>query len=44
VEWLNYYEIPYDEVTAIKPNADYYIDDKAIRFHNWEQTMQEIQL
>ena len=25
-----------------KPNAKYYIDDKAIRFLNWEMVMEDI--
>lgn len=41
-DWLKYYEIPYDEVTNQKPNAKYYIDDKAIRFYNWEQALADI--
>jgi len=33
--------IPYDSiwVNAAKPRADFYIDDKAIRFESWEQTL-----
>jgi len=31
-----------DEVTAIKPPAKYYIDDKAIKFKNWNQTLEEV--
>lgn len=38
-EWLDYYDIPYDEVTNIKPNADLYIDDKALHFVNWKDTL-----
>lgn len=34
-DWMNYYEIPFDDVTNVKQQADYYIDDKAIRFTNW---------
>jgi len=41
---LEKYKIPYDEIWigAGKPIADYYIDDRAIRFENWEQTLKEI--
>ena len=42
-QWLSYFGIPYDEVTNIKPVADYYIDDKAIEFKDWNQTMVSIQ-
>lgn len=34
-DWLNYFEVPFDEVTAIKPVADLYIDDRALRYTNW---------
>lgn len=40
VRWLNDNGIPYDEIddgSKGKPGADYYIDDKGIRFSdNWE--------
>jgi len=36
MDWLSYYNIPFDDVTNIKPNADLYIDDKAITFKGWE--------
>ena len=36
-EWMNYHGIPYyDSITNIKPTADVYLDDKAIRFENWK--------
>lgn len=38
-DWCDYYGITYDEITNLKPNADYYIDDKAIHFDNWPQVM-----
>lgn len=41
-DWMNYYEIPYDEVSNIKPNAKFYIDDKAIHFNNWAAVMNKI--
>ena len=35
-EWMKFYGIPYyDSITNIKPIADVYLDDKAIRFENW---------
>lgn len=36
-DWLDYYEIPYDDVTNIKPVADVYLDDKAVTFTSWEE-------
>ena len=42
-EWMEYYQIPFDSITNIKQNADYYIDDKAIRFEgNWDETNNKI--
>ena len=40
-EWLEKYDISkcVDEVTAEKPRAEYYIDDKGIRFNNWKETL-----
>ena len=35
-QWLKYFNIPYDEVTNIKPNADFFIDDRAIHFTSWK--------
>jgi trehalose-6-phosphatase len=32
----------YHDITAIKPIADAYIDDKAIRFTNWEDTLKHL--
>ena len=43
-DWLDYYQVPYSEVTALKPNADYYIDDKAVRHTDWGTTLQFIRL
>ena len=34
--WLNIHNIPFDEVTNNKPSAMCYIDDRAIRFTNWQ--------
>ena len=36
-DWMNYYKIPFDTVTNIKPAADIYIDDKGFRFVSWGQ-------
>lgn len=37
-DYMDYYNLPYDEITNIKPNCDAYIDDKAIRFVSWRET------
>ncbi len=36
-KFMEYYKIPFHSITNEKPNADYYIDDKAIRFTNWNE-------
>ncbi|MDQ3816100.1 MAG: hypothetical protein M3362_00230 [Acidobacteriota bacterium] len=41
-DWFTYWEIPFDEITNIKPQADYYIDDKAIKFIDWPSTLKSI--
>lgn len=41
-DWLNHYHIPFDEVTNIKPDADLFLDDRALRFVNWTQALVEI--
>lgn len=36
-DFMVYYGLPFDSITNIKPNADVYLDDKAVRFTNWEE-------
>ena len=38
-KWMSFYGLHYDEITNIKPNADYYIDDKAIHFESWTKLL-----
>lgn len=33
--WCAQHHLPHDGITAVKPVADAYIDDRAIRFTNW---------
>lgn len=40
IDWLNKYEIPYDELYFGKPLADFYIDDKAVTFTDWTKLTQ----
>jgi capsule biosynthesis phosphatase len=37
LNWLEKYEIPYDEIYFGKPHADVYIDDNAYRFTSWDE-------
>jgi hypothetical protein len=41
-QYLEYYNIPYDFITAEKLSAIAYIDDKAVRFTNWLDVMDKI--
>lgn len=38
-EWLAYFGIMYHEITNQKPTADYYLDDKALKFESWPQAL-----
>lgn len=38
-DWMRNHDIPFDRITTMKPEADVYIDDKALRFHNWTLTL-----
>lgn len=35
LEWLDKHGIEYDEIYFGKPNADLYIDDRALRYESW---------
>lgn len=41
--WLKKHNIPYDEIVFGKPNADYFIDDKAITFTSWSDIQNKFQ-
>ena len=41
-EFLKKYNVPFDAISVSKPVAKFYIDDRAIRFKNWEQTINDI--
>lgn len=36
------HNIPYDDITAHKPPAWFYIDDKGLRFHSWPQAIADM--
>lgn len=42
LDWLEQYQVPYDEIYFGKPNAHIYIDDRAFRFQTWEQINEEL--
>ena len=43
-EWLGKYGLQkyIDNISYEKPNAKYYIDDKAVKFESWEQIQTEL--
>ncbi len=41
-DWLKYFRFPAMRVAIGKPNADYYIDDRAIKFIDWAQVIGEL--
>lgn len=42
-DWLQYYNVPFDSVTNVKPPADVFIDDRAVGFRgDWEATMKDV--
>jgi len=41
LEWLENNGVEYDEIFFGKPNANLYIDDRALRFENWKNMSTE---
>jgi hypothetical protein len=42
-DWLDYYKIPWDDVTNVKPNAAVFLDDRAVRFTgDWATALDDI--
>lgn len=39
--WLEKYGVEYDEIYFGKPNAEVYLDDRAMRFTSWEEVSEE---
>ena len=42
-EFLDKYEIPYDEIYTEKPNAEFFIDDRAITFSTWSEVLKKVE-
>ena len=42
IEWLTKHQIPFDEINFGKPLADLYIDDKGIKFEDWNTVNKKI--
>lgn len=43
-DWCEFYGVPYDEVTNIKPTALWYIDDRALPFVSWLDLVNRLEL
>jgi capsule biosynthesis phosphatase len=41
LQWLDEHGLQYDEIYFGKPNAEVYIDDRALRFSNWDGMTEE---
>lgn len=41
-DFMHYYELPYNSITNIKPEAEFYIDDKGVKFTNWQEVLLQI--
>ena len=41
-DFMKYYELSFNSVTNIKPNATFYIDDRGLHFNSWSETLAEV--
>jgi hypothetical protein len=41
-DWMNYYSIPFNGVTRLKPLADIYLDDHGLKFTDWPTALEDI--
>ena len=42
IDWLNKNKIQFDQLILGKPQGDYWIDDRAIKYDNWESIIKRI--
>lgn len=42
MDWMDYYSLPFDMVTNRKQHADVYIDNRAVRFIDWEDAREQV--
>lgn len=42
LDWLAQHGVEYDEIYFGKPNAEVYIDDRAIRFSDWSEITESL--
>ncbi len=36
-KFMEYYQLPYDYITNVKQQSDYFIDDRGVHFTSWEE-------
>jgi hypothetical protein len=42
-DWMHYFQVPYQRITAIKPkDTVVFVDDRGYRFVDWATTMREL--
>ena len=41
-DWLKKNDIPFDQLILGKPQGDYWIDDRAIKYQSWGSVLKEI--
>ncbi len=42
IDWLKKNKIPFDQLILGKPQGDYWIDDRAIKYKNWEKILKKV--
>ena len=42
IDWLNKNKIPFDQLILGKPQGNYWVDDRAIKYKSWENVLKEI--
>lgn len=41
-DWCEYFHVPHYMITSQKPEAAVYLDDKALRFTDWDSALQSL--
>ena len=42
LSWLETNDVPFDQLILGKPEGDYWIDDRAIKYTNWKEVLEKI--
>ncbi len=43
VDWLNFFGIAFDDITSVKPDADAYLDNRAVHFESWDRALVDLE-